>query len=417
MFGPYRQVLRQPGAVRFSAAGAVARFQMAMTTIGEVLLISSVRDSYGLAGTVSAVYAAATALLAPQVSRQIDIRGQRRVVPLQLAVHVPAVAGLISVAVWTPLNWPIFVLAALAGASQPAVGPLVRARWSALMAGSPHLRVAFAWESLLDETVWIIGPSIATVLALQLFPSASLMVSTGLMVVGVTLLLVQRRTEPKPSRVPARQHGRPAIMLPGIAGLFAIFVLLGGVFGALEVATIAFVDERGHPGAVGAVFAAYSVASMLAGLVYGALSPKMPLVRQFLWGVAALAVVSVPLPFLGNVVLAGVGMALCGVACSPLGIAAMAIVDSIVPRHRLTEAMSWTNSGMSFGVALATPFTGWVIDAVGSQAAYWVATGCGLGTALVGLLVRPVLLRAHANAGQARDGKPFGVAEGTPSPV
>ena len=54
----------------------------------------------------------------------------------------------------------------------------MRARWSKIYTGTPQLRTAFAWESLLDEVVFISGPPLATLLALQIAPSAALLVAT-----------------------------------------------------------------------------------------------------------------------------------------------------------------------------------------------------------------------------------------------
>lgn len=68
MFGPYLSVLRIPGAARFSAAAALARLQMSMSGVGAVLLISAVRDSYGLAGAVSATFAISMAVINPMIS-------------------------------------------------------------------------------------------------------------------------------------------------------------------------------------------------------------------------------------------------------------------------------------------------------------------------------------------------------------
>src|SRR6195952_2098138 len=212
----------------------LARMQMSMAGLGAVMLLSAERGSFAVAGIVSSIYALSAAAISPQVSRLIDIRGQRRIVPKQLFLHVPAIAALIAVAVYTPLTWPIFLLAFLAGASQPIIGPLVRTRWSAQLAGDPQLRVAFAWESLIDEAVFIIGPPLATVVALQLFPAAALIPATTLLVVGTLLLITQRSTEPKPSGRSLSRGAKPAIFLPGVFGITAIFALMGGIFGAFE---------------------------------------------------------------------------------------------------------------------------------------------------------------------------------------
>jgi len=110
--------------------------QMSMAGLGAVMLLSIERGSFAVAGTVSAIYALSAAVIGPQLSRLIDVFGQSRVVRIQLLVHVPAIVGLIVVATATSLTWPIYLLALVAGAAQPSVGPMIRSRWSAQLHGT-----------------------------------------------------------------------------------------------------------------------------------------------------------------------------------------------------------------------------------------------------------------------------------------
>lgn len=393
MFGTYLEVLRLPGALRFTLSGLLARMQLSMAGLGAVMLLSATRGSYAVAGTVSAIYAISAALVGPQVSRLIDSFGQRRVVPVQLAVHLPAITGLIAFAVFTDLNWPVFALALLAGSSSPAVGALVRARWSNLLRGSPKLRTAFAWEALLDEVVFIVGPPLATILALQITPSAALIIATVALVAGTIALITQRSTEPPAAGRSNATSGRPAILLPGVAGITAIFVLLGGIFGSYEVATVAFAKEEGAPAAAGLILALYAVGSLAAGVVFGALSLRSPLSKQFLVATAALAVVTFPLPLLGHLWVVAGGLFVAGIACSPVLISGTALLEHIVPSTRLTEAMTWNASGLAVGIAIASPLAGVVIDRYGAAPAYWVTAGCGVLAFVVAVLVYRVLRR------------------------
>src|SRR6266516_2574371 len=50
----YRELLRLPGALAFSASGFLARMPMSMFSLGTVLLIAAVTGRYGLAGLVAA---------------------------------------------------------------------------------------------------------------------------------------------------------------------------------------------------------------------------------------------------------------------------------------------------------------------------------------------------------------------------
>jgi MFS family permease len=398
VFGSYAQVLRRPGAIRFSAAGFLARMQMSMAGLGSVMLLSAERGSFALAGTVSAIYALSAAVIGPQISRLIDTFGQRKVVPIQLAVHVPAILGMIVVALATSLDWPIFLLAFVAGAAQPIMGPLIRARWSAQLHGTPLLRTAFAWESLVDEAVFILGPPLATIVALQVNSSAALILATILLIVGTLLLLTQRSTEPKPSGRHTASKGRSAILLPGVGGIALIFVMLGGIFGSFEVTTVAFTREAGVPGAAGLLLALYAVGSLLAGLIFGALAIRASLLRQFMLAIAALALVTASLPFLSMVWQVAIGLFVAGIACSPVLISGMALIERIVPGARLTESMAWATSGLAVGIAIATPLAGVIIDEYSAQTAYWVTSGCAIGALLIAGVVFGSLRRAQAAA-------------------
>lgn len=398
MFGTYLKVLRLPGALRFTLSGLLARMQLSMAGLGAVMLLSATRGSYAVAGTVAAIYAVSAALVGPQVSRLIDSFGQRRIVPVQLAVHLPAVAGLVAFAVFSDLNWPVFLLALFAGSSSPSVGALVRARWSNLLRGSPQLRTAFAWEALIDEVVFILGPPLATILALQITPSAALIIATVALVTGTVLLITQRSTEPPAAGRSNATSGRSAILLPGVAGITAIFVLLGGVFGSYEVATVAFAKEEGAPTAAGLILALYAVGSLGAGLVYGAMTLRAPLSKQFLAAAVGLAVVTFPLPLLGHLWLVAAGLFVAGIACSPVLIAGTALLERIVPSHRLTEAMTWNASGVAVGIAIASPLAGVVIDRFGAAPAYWVTAGCAVLAFVVAVSLYRVLRRADLAA-------------------
>src|SRR5499427_6902548 len=131
---PYLDIFSVPGAWRFSAAGVIGRMPMSMFGLGTVLLISAVTGKYGVAGAVSAAGSLGYAFTSPRVARAVDSHGQRRVLLPLLAVFATATALLI-VAVQLQLpTWAFFVPGAIAGATMPSLGAMVRARRSHLLA-------------------------------------------------------------------------------------------------------------------------------------------------------------------------------------------------------------------------------------------------------------------------------------------
>src|SRR6187551_443339 len=130
MLQPYRDVLTRPGALSFSASGALARLPMSMVGIGIVLMVSAEYGSYGLAGRVSAVYVIAQALCSPQLSRLVDRHGQARIMRPAVAVSAAGLVGLVAATLAEAPEAVLYVTAAVTGAAVGSFGSLVRARWS-----------------------------------------------------------------------------------------------------------------------------------------------------------------------------------------------------------------------------------------------------------------------------------------------
>lgn len=177
MANPYQALFNAPGSRAFVLAGMVARMPISMTGIGLITMLSQLQGGYGLAGSVAATFALATAFCAPQVSRMVDRFGQGRVLPVSALVGG---GGLLLLLLCTRLqapNWTLFVFAALAGC-MPNMSAMVRARWTELYRGQPQLQTAYALESVLDEVCFIVGPPLSVGLCVVVFPEAGPVVSS-----------------------------------------------------------------------------------------------------------------------------------------------------------------------------------------------------------------------------------------------
>ena len=185
----YRRVLGLPGALVFSMSGLVARLPISMISLGIVVLVSTRTGSYSLAGSVSAAYLVAGAVCAVLQARLIDRLGQSRVLPVAVAVFAAGLVAMMS-AVETdrPAPWP-HLFAAGAGAALPQVSSCVRARWAHLVSDKQDLHTAFAFEAVVDETVFIVGPALVTVLATTVHPLAGLGAAVLAALVGTAVLV------------------------------------------------------------------------------------------------------------------------------------------------------------------------------------------------------------------------------------
>lgn len=289
---PYRALFAAPGSKGFSAAGFLGRMPLSMMGIGVVTMISQLTGRYGLAGALSATIALAAAVLGPQISRLVDQYGQRRVLRPATLVALTAAAGLLLTAYLRGPDWVLFVCAAGIG-SVPSLGAMVRARWAALYRGTPLLHTAYSFESVVDEVCFIFGPIVSIGLSTVWFPEAGPLLAACFLAVGVFWLTAQRATEPEPH---PRQHrgGGSALRSRGLQVLVTTFVATGAIFGAVDVVTVAFAEERGHKGAASVVLALYATGSCTAGILFGLLPPSGTPARRWLVGVCAMAVSMIP---------------------------------------------------------------------------------------------------------------------------
>jgi len=381
---PYRALFAAPGSKGFSAAGFLGRMPLSMMGIGVVTMISQLTGRYGLAGALSATIALAAAVLGPQISRLVDQYGQRRVLRPATLVALTAAAGLLLTAYLRGPDWVLFVCAAGIG-SVPSLGAMVRARWAALYRGTPLLHTAYSFESVVDEVCFIFGPIVSIGLSTVWFPEAGPLLAACFLAVGVFWLTAQRATEPEPH---PRQHrgGGSALRSRGLQVLVTTFVATGAIFGAVDVVTVAFAEERGHKGAASVVLALYATGSCTAGILFGLLPPSGTPARRWLVGVCAMAVSMIPLLLVGNLPFLAVALFVAGLSVAPTMITTMALVEEHVPRAYLTEGMTWVSTGLAVGVALGSSVAGSVIDAAGARAGYGVPAVAGAVAAVVGFL-------------------------------
>ena len=384
MPSPYRALFDAPGSKGFSAAGFVGRMPLSMMGIGVVTMISQLTGRYGLAGVLSATIALAAAAIGPQISRLVDLHGQRRVLRPATLVALLAAAGLLLAAHYGWPDWVLFVCAAGIG-SVPSLGAMIRARWAALYRGTPKLHTAYSFESVVDEVCFIFGPIISIGLSTAWFPEAGPLLAACFLAVGVFWLTAQRATEPEPH---PREHrgGGSALRAPGLQVLVATFVATGAIFGAVDVVTVAFAEEQGHKAAASLVLALYAAGSCAAGIVFGLLHFKGAPEPRWLLGVCAMAVSMIPLLLVGNLPFLAVALFLAGLSIAPTMITTMSLIEKHVPRAQLTEGMTWVSTGLAVGVALGSSVAGWVIDAAGARAGYGVPAVSGAVAVAVGFL-------------------------------
>ena len=411
----YRAILTHPGARSFTSAGLIARFPMSMVGISTILAVEELYGSYTAAGLVSAANFVAMAIGAPILARCVDRYGQSRVMLPAVLVSSLSLVGLAGAAAVHAHLGILAALSALAGGLAGSMGSLVRARWTAMLTRPEEVHAAFSLEAALDEVAFILGPVLATALCTTPFlPVTSGWVCCVVMqLFGGLWFLGQRATEPAPHPTQPRRTAEaesdqavahPPVMRYGaMVSIAIVFLILGALFGANDVAAVAFATEAGHKSASGLVLAVWGVGSFIAALLYGARTWGWPLWKQFMTGTAALAIGTSTFVLAPNLVVLSVLALLTGLAIAPTLTSGNNIIQVTVAPSQLTEGLAWVSTALNVGVSIGSLLAGQAADAGGSHAGYLAVAGFGWAAVLAGVVGLPALKRARTTRSLAAD--------------
>jgi MFS family permease len=394
VFSPYARIFAAvPGSLAFSFAGWLARLPMPILGLGAVLLVEGETGSYGLAGAVAGTLALAGSLVSPQWARAMDRRGQGVVLRVAFTGYLVFGIAFVAAVVLDAPQWTWFLLAGLTGACGPNIGSIVRARWADALDADAR-QTAFAFESVVDEVVFVVGPPLVTFLATLINPPVGFLTGVAIGFAGAMWLAGLRETEPPVHPLDADGRRRAAVVLhPTVLTVAIIYLAVGAVFGAMDVVVVAFAEAEGAPALAGVALAAYAGGSLVAGLVYGVVRLPGTLAARFVGCAVFFAVAAQLLLAVGSLpVLIVVGF-VAGLAIAPVLVSGMSLVESRMPRSALTEALTWVVTGLTLGVTAGSALAGAAVDAWGAETAFAVPA---VSAALAGVLALAgaALLRA-----------------------
>ena len=403
---PYTEIFAVPRAWMFSLAGIIGRLPMAMYGLGLVLLISAGTGRYALAGTVSAASALGNAACVPQIGRLADRVGQHRVLAPLCVIFALSVAGLVAAVQLHGPDWTLFAAGIVGGATMPQLGPMARARWSVLLAGSPRLHTAFSVESVADELCFVVGPAAVTFLATQVAPAAGVTCAALCCLAGTLWFASQRSTEPPfglsksqlhaaERSVAAPVRSRFSLPAPGLAVLVPAYLFIGSMFVSIDLSTVAFATRSGHKPLAGVVLGTYALGSATGGLWYGTRTWRAPAWRRFIITLALTVTGVCTFWAMPDLLVLAIVIYLCGLTIAPTLIAGYSLLESTALPGRATEAMSWLGTGISVGVALGATAVGFILDAFGPRWGYVYAAASGVTTVVIYLSGLRRLARAE----------------------
>lgn len=397
MLSRYQQLFHASGSFQFALAGLLARLALPMMGIGIITMLSMLQGSYALAGGVSATFVLTYALLSPQISRQVDSHGQFRVLPLVTFISVLGM-GLIVASTWLGLSYIWLFLGAFLSGFMPSMSAMIRARWTQIYKGDPLLQTAYSLETVFDDLTFIAGPPLSVGLTVALFPQAGIMIAGILLLLGVLLLVSQRKTEPTLIDNHQMMNKKTSILcLPSLQLLIILMISLGVIVGTVDILSVTLAQIQGQPAMASLVLSLYAIGSCVMGVVFGGMRISMPLPRMLLISGVLTLLSIIPLLWVTGIWSLAIVMFISGLFFAPTMIIGMSLVENIVPDHRLTEGMTWLLAGLNIGVAFGAMLSGKMVDELGIYAGYWVAIVGGILVVLCSLLSYGILMRQETS--------------------
>jgi MFS family permease len=378
----YAAVLAVPRVRPLLISSAIGRLPLGMTGLAIVLESRAAGFSYATAGLWVAAFTLGIAIFAPSVGRALDRFGPRRLlVPIAsgFGLSVLTLAVAIHSRVSEPLVLPV---AFLAGACLPPLSASVRALWPRLL--EPELlSTGYAFESIVTESAFLIGPLLAALIA-TFSPVAALIGSGAIGLVGTTCFAIFLPPRVRIHQAPERRREH-VLSSAGVRTIVLATIAIGLSFGAVEVSLPAFAESHGHRAAGGVALAAYSVGSIAGGLWFGAAARFVPAARRFLVAICAFPVLLAPALVAWSIPAMCLIMLLGGLPIAPFFAASYVLLDRLAIPGAKTETFAWLNTGVVTGAALGNALGGSLVGAFSWRVAFAMAVGAGCLAAFVTL--------------------------------
>lgn len=312
-----------------------ARVAYGMVSLSIFFKVEQSTGSISSAGLALGLNAASGAVTAGIRGSVMDKYGQK----WPLRIMVPTYATLTIALNLADAKATMLTLAFVMGLSAPPINLSVRPLWK-IVVPEKDLRTAYAVDSSIMNFAFVVGPVIATSLALSRFSSSPLFICAGLMLLGgisLAMTKVSRNWIPEIKGAdyqPLWKH-KPLQLLM-IEGCF-----LGFGWGLFDVAVPAFTTIEKVPHMTAWIFAAMGVSNVVGGLLAGLVSKKTSSLKAMRRTYGVWFFVSIPMALSypnWTMIIAGAFLGLVGGA---IQVFYWEVMEAIRPQGSPTAMMGW----------------------------------------------------------------------------
>ncbi|MEI6869740.1 MAG: MFS transporter [Actinomycetota bacterium] len=376
----YIELFRIPNVWVLVLACFPARVAYGMVGLGIFFKVQQATGSISFAGIAIGLNAAAGSFTAGIRGSIMDKYGQT----WPLRVMVPGYAGM-AFALNAMHSKPLMLIFAFVmGLSAPPINLSVRPLWK-IVVPADFLRTAYAIDTAIMSAAGVVGPVIATTLALSSHPALPLNICGVLMLIGGGSLAITRISrswipeKKSVNHVPLWKH-KPLQLLM-IEGCF-----IGFGWGVFDVAVPAFTTIEKVPHLTAWIFTAMGVSNILGGLLAGLVSKKTSSLRAMRRTYLIWFIVSIPMALTHpswTMIVAGAFLGLVGGA---IQVFYWEVMEAIRPQGSPTAMMGWLWTVEGTLMSIGSTAGGIISDKKSPTLALWITTFCiGAGYVILGL--------------------------------
>jgi MFS family permease len=373
-----------------------------MMIVGVLTFVATERNSVAEAGFAAACAGIGTAICGPYAGTLADRFSQRAVLIASSLLSVTAVTSFLAlVAGGAPFTLQLIVAFVLGGAT-PQVAPFSRARLVvfASSARTPHKRdraisMVMSYESVMDETSFVIGPVLVGVLTALIAPWAPLVFSAIITATIVIAFAVHSSAVFRPVTEASTASPRGRVFSSRILLLALGMFLVGSVFGSTLTALIEFMTVRDLGAQTGIAYGAMSAGAIITAIVLATLPRALTLRMRWIVFAALGLAGTLALASSSTVPAMAVALFFSGCGIGAVLVSLFSLGSEEAPAGRSTTVLTTLQSSIVVGQALSTAGSGLVAEMWGASAGFAVAV---LSTTLLMLLGILYALRCRSTS-------------------
>lgn len=288
----YREFLRIPGVLPLLFASTFGRLAYSMVSLAMFFQVQDVTKSVGTAGLAVGLSSLLGSLTAGPRGHLVDRYGQTR--PLFVMVPLYSLSCfLLAFFARDPLS--AVLLSGLVGLTAPPINISIRPLWTDIV-GPERVRMAYSVDTAYMNVLQLLGPVIATLVALHASPTVAIAFCGASMLTGGLLLAVNRHSrrwvgeDKEPDEASIMRS--PAMRLLALEG-----AAMGLSMGFVTIGIPAMATLSGDQSMAGPLMSAMGVGSIIGVVWAGAKAHEIAPANGLRASMGLFAIALLPLPF------------------------------------------------------------------------------------------------------------------------